>query len=214
MYLNQYLINHLPLTIPPSKQMAISDLVYNYASIYSLEMLNEGIVATPYQGSMNGNWNIGVGHNMTANGLPSWLFTDAVNQWANDPYALFKGSQNIPYPDCMDALKGQSLNDNQIGALLFFDLSTIAVPIISQALPDLPEDTESAKVAALLDLAFNMGDSLLQFDAFFGYIKKGCWPCSGHDLRGTLYAKQLPERCNRNCKLLETGKWSSLLIGA
>lgn len=58
----------------------------------------------------------------------------------------------------------------------------------------------------VVDLAYNLGKSgLASFNTFLGYMRNQQWSQAASDLRGTLWCRQVGNRCTRDTGLIENG---------
>lgn len=65
-------------------------------------------------------------------------------------------------------------------------------------------DTDNRR-RALVNMSFNLGYHLLQFNTFLVYLKHKQWSLAAQDLATTLWHKQLPERSSRIMQMIKSG---------
>eukprot|EP00729_Bicosta_minor_P009532 gene9532-33184_t len=60
--------------------------------------------------------------------------------------------------------------------------------------------------AVLTDMTYNLGYAgVSSFKTFIGYIKNQQWGEAATDIRGTLWCKQVGNRCARDASLIASG---------
>lgn len=70
---------------------------------------------------------------------------------------------------------------------------------------------DPVRKAAFVNMGYNLGNRLAEFDDFLEYAREGDWVGAGHDLlTNTLWAKQLPNRAGRVANALVSGEWPNV----
>ncbi len=196
-------------------------------SIPTLITFEEGYKLTPYPGSRNGNWNVGVGHNMTANGLPLPICYDLLKRiptssvsaisFFKDELASY-GDENspfsvaYPFPGCLHLIQktqDKALTPDEVEELFTYDVS-----VVTGFLPTLVPNYATInpiRQAALIDMGFNLGQyDFSLFDTFLFYVKERNWQSAVEDLSHTKVYGELTERYERITFMLTYAEWPQI----
>lgn len=119
------------------------------------------------------------------------------------PYVCPAGKITIGY--------GRNLTDNGISideAREMFENDLIAAKITVGAIFGIEIFNESpARVAALIDMAFNLGESRMRkFVKFIDAVKRRDWQKAAQEMRNSLWYKQVTKRAEFDAKLIEGGE--------
>lgn len=164
------------------------------ASLFDLLVLDEGYLHVPYAGPLHGTPTVGIGHNITAHGLPLWL--------AYEIGMSYEAWLAAKPEDLAAFVTAHPLSDSQIDRLYQADLEGI-LPVLEPFGRAGP-----VRYAALADMAFNLGgQGFMSFTTFLGFVKAGEWSQAARDLRGTLVYRQLTTRYERLAAMLESNTW-------
>jgi lysozyme len=127
-----------------------------------------------------GNWTIGYGHLLDGN--PGW-----------DGYEI-----------------------SQIGADQLFEVDFERHIIeLTESIPWIVL-MDDVRQAVLYDMCFNLGvepfdhDGFKDWPIFMGQVREGAYGEAAHNMRATLWAKQVKSRAERLAQMMETGLWPSL----
>ena len=141
---------------------------------------HEGLRLLPYQDS-KGYWTVGVGHCIDPRAGCAPLDPDVV---------LSDGS--ISVETC-----GQFLSDDIAKATLI--LVTSCTPWF-QAL-------DPVRQAVLIDMAFNLGDKLLEFHDTLRNFAEGNWQGAADGMLESLWAQQVKARATEDAEMVLAGQW-------
>jgi lysozyme len=163
-------------------------------TVEDLIAVDEGKELMPYKDS-RGIWTVGIGHNLEANGLPSGVCSDAID--------------GLDYPACLEFLqKRGGLTDEECTDLFNHDLYVADRGLASIAPTAELLGTSSPRYAALMDMVFNMGETVFAtFTTFLSLIAKKDFSGAASDLRVTKVYAELPHRYERLATMIETGNW-------
>jgi lysozyme len=68
-------------------------------------------------------------------------------------------------------------------------------------------DLDEVRQDCVANMAFNLGVAGLKgFEAFLGFLQRGLWALAANDLRGTKWARQVPNRAARLILQIRSGK--------
>ena len=168
------------------------------ASVADWIEYDEGLVLTPTQGP-GGHWNIGYGHNLSANGLPSAIVH------AMDP----SQDQPLSPEDAIPFLNERGFTVALAESLLGIDIADVRrwlIPVFwswpAQGSP---------RQAALVNMGYNLGPVTFgEFTTFIELVNRSSWTAAASDLRGTLVFRQLTVRYSRIADTIESGQWPDL----
>jgi len=153
---------------------------------------NEGVRYCAYKDSV-GLWTCAVGHNLEAPGSNDKLKAVGVNPdmvWAAIEEAKKAGkSKTVPL-----------LNDGQVEALLKEELEVCIKDLdFVSGFDSMPDEAK----AILVDMRFQLGNSgIRKFKQTLKAFEKGDWRAAADGLMNSAMAKQVPNRVNKNVKLL------------
>lgn len=153
---------------------------------------NEGVRYCAYKDSL-GIWTACVGENLERAGANDRLKSVGVNPdmvWAAIEEAKKAGkSKTVPL-----------FNDKQVDALLQSELEHCIKDLdFVSGFDSMPDEAR----AVLIDLRFNTGPSgIRKFKQTLKAFEKGDWRAAADGLMNSAMAKQVPNRVNKNVKLL------------
>ena len=157
----------------------------------------EGFREMPYQGP-HGNWNVGWGHNLTANGLPLAV-ADMIQP--NCPPDRCSPERSVGF---VEDNNGLSLEEGI--RLLEIDIDSVLdwLPPCFENWPTLGD----AQQGALVNMGFNMGPGTFgEFVTFRGFIAAGKMSDAAADLESTLVYRELTERYTQIANALRWNLW-------
>lgn len=79
------------------------------------------------------------------------------------------------------------------------------LPVLDKLIPNWKEHPH-AVITVMVNMAFNMGSRLEQFDGTYAEIQKGNYAVAAARLRKSLWYRQVGSRAERLCRRLETGQ--------
>ncbi len=157
----------------------------------------EGYREMPYRGT-HGNWNVGWGHNLTANGLPLAV-ADMIQP--NCPPDRCSPERSVGF---VEDNNGLSLEEGI--RLLEIDIDSVLdwLPPCFENWPILGE----AQQGALVNMGFNLGPATFgEFVTFRGFVAAGKMPDAATDLESTLVYRELTERYTQIANALRWNLW-------
>ena len=117
------------------------------------------------------------------------------------PYTDTRGKLTI---GCGRNLTDDGISEDELELLLRNDVNHAAVIAASQF--NFDATISDARKAALVNLAFNLGEgTLAKFDTFTMYVTQRQWELAADDLAKTAYAQEVPARSERICNALRNG---------
>lgn len=140
----------------------------------------EGRTGKPYKDSV-GKWTVGVGHNITANGLPA--------------------------PMVVEILEVGGISDASIIQLLGLDVDKA---IKDASIIGVYQNLDAPRQSVLADMVFNMGvASVLNFVNTLGYLGRGDFKNAATQMLQSKWADQVGSRAIELARILETGEIKS-----
>lgn len=86
------------------------------------------------------------------------------------------------------------------------DLLYMEVKVASQGEQAVFGSQCSCIAAVLTDMTYNLGEAgISTFNTFIGYIKEHNWSAAAQDVRGTLWCRQVGNRCTRDSGIIANG---------
>lgn len=80
-----------------------------------------------------------------------------------------------------------------------------AAAVLAASLFNFDATVSDERRAALVNMAYQLGDKLEKFDTFTMYVNARQWDLAADDLATTAYAKEVPARAQRICDKLRSG---------
>lgn len=138
---------------------------------------DEGKRLTPYRDT-NGFWTVGVGH-------------------------LLIGNELARFVDPVTGIVRRKMTEATCGAVLNADIEA-AERNLTRIVPDWRE-LDTVRQRALLNLSFNLGSKLAQFQGFLSHVARREWLDAGEHLANSLWWRQVKSRGPRIRRMIETG---------
>ncbi|WP_457571307.1 glycoside hydrolase family protein [Desulfovulcanus sp.] len=129
---------------------------------------------------------------------------------------LHEGKRNKPYT-CPAGkltigvgrnLEDVGLRDEEIEYLLDNDIKE-CVADLKRIFPDFDE-IDDARQAVLIDMRFNLGPGgFRSFKNFIRAVRNKHWDLAVHEMRDSIWYKQVGQRAVRLCNMMESGNWDA-----
>ena len=122
-------------------------------------------------------------------------------------YQDSRGLWTVGYGRCIDRSRGKGVSQTEADLLLDNDIRD-TIGDLTTALPWMFGSLNDARIAVLVNMAFNLGVAgLLEFHKTLEAVKAGDWEQAAYHMLDSKWAEQVGERAKELAKMVQTGDY-------
>ena len=121
---------------------------------------------------------------------------------------VYDDSRGIPSIGWGRDLRDQGISEDEAQFLFNNDLAAARRGAEQVVTPEAWYSMDASRQNALVDMCFEMGPhGLAEFQHMLAAVRSGDWQAAHDELLSSAYAREVPNRANRNAAILLTGIW-------